>query len=137
MATHLADTSVLARLDDDDVAVRVGPMFLGGRIATCAFVDLEILRTSRHGPAHAEAWFERQLLPRVPFTESSAQRAIEVQGLLADSGRHRSVALEDLLIAALAEQDGLTVLHYDQDFDLIADVTGQPTEWVVGRGTVP
>jgi len=27
------------------------------------------------------------------------------------------------------------VLHYDRDFDLIAEVTGQPVEWVVPYGT--
>jgi len=27
-------------------------------------------------------------------------------------------------------------LHYDADFDLIAGVTGQPTEWIVPRGSV-
>ena len=69
--------------------------------------------------------------------DSCFDRAIDVQGELADQGRHRAVGLEDLLIAAAAEQAGLAVLHYDRDFDLIAEVTGQPTEWVVPPGTVP
>ncbi len=43
----------------------------------------------------------------------------------------------DLLLAATGEFEGLTVLHYDTDLDVIAEVTGQPTEWVVPRGTVP
>lgn len=42
----------------------------------------------------------------------------------------------DLLIAAAAESLGLTVLHYDADFDRIAAVTGQSCEWVVPAGTV-
>jgi len=33
-----------------------------------------------------------------------------------------------LLIAAAAELAGLTVLHLDKDFDLIASITGQPAE---------
>jgi predicted nucleic acid-binding protein len=41
------------------------------------------------------------------------------------------VAIPDLVVAAVAEIAGLKVLHYDHDFDLIADVTGQPMEWVV------
>jgi len=36
----------------------------------------------------------------------------------------------------VAEVEGLTVLHYDGDFDLIAGITGQPTEWVVAAGSV-
>jgi predicted nucleic acid-binding protein len=46
-------------------------------------------------------------------------------------GQHRAVAVPDLLVAAIAEVERLTVLHYDGDFDLIASITGQPTEWVV------
>ena len=47
---------------------------------------------------------------------------------LADRGMHRAPSVPDLLIAAVAERSGLTVLHLDKDFDLIADVTGQPVE---------
>jgi Arc/MetJ family transcription regulator len=35
-----------------------------------------------------------------------------------------------------AEVAGLTVLHYDADFDRVARITGQPVEWVVPRGSV-
>jgi predicted nucleic acid-binding protein len=38
----------------------------------------------------------------------------------------------DVLIAAIAERAGLIVLHQDKDFDLIAEVTGQPTERLNG-----
>jgi len=31
---------------------------------------------------------------------------------------------------ATAEAAGLPVLHYDEDFERIAEVTGQPTEWI-------
>jgi predicted nucleic acid-binding protein len=41
----------------------------------------------------------------------------------------------DLLAAAAAEERGLTMLHYDADFDRIAAVTGQPCEWVVPTGS--
>ncbi len=112
-------------------------MFLGGRIATCAIIDLEVLRAVRNRDEHEEVWFERQLLPRAPIVEATTDRAIEVQGQLCALGRHRGVPITDVIIAAAAELAGLTVLHYDHDFDLIAEVTGQPTEWVVPRGTVP
>lgn len=54
--------------------------------------------------------------------------AMEVQMLLADRGRHRAPSIPDLLIAATAEKAGLTVLAVDKDFDLIAEITGQPVE---------
>lgn len=55
-------------------------------------------------------------------------RAVEVQGMLADRGHHGGPSVPDLLIAAIAELSRLTVLHQDKDFDLIADITGQPME---------
>jgi predicted nucleic acid-binding protein len=137
LATHLADNSALSRVHHADVAARLESMFIAGRIATCGVVDLEVLLSMRNGPAHAEAAAERQLLPRVPVTEAATRRAVEVQGLLARTGRHRGVPPTDLVIAAIAEHNGLTVLHYDADYDLIAEVTGQPVEWVVPRGSVP
>jgi predicted nucleic acid-binding protein len=42
----------------------------------------------------------------------------------------------DLLVAAAAEGEGLIVLHYDADFDRIAAVTGQRSEWVVPAGSI-
>jgi hypothetical protein len=62
-------------------------------------------------------------------------RAFEVQGALAENGLHRTVKLGDLLIAAAAERAQLVVLHYDRDFDRIATITSQPTEWVAPPGT--
>lgn len=53
---------------------------------------------------------------------------MEVQTLLADRGRHRAPSVANLIVAATAELAGLIVLHVDRDFDLIAEVTGQPTE---------
>ncbi len=61
-------------------------------------------------------------------TPAAEDRAVEVLTLLADRGHHRAPAVPDLLIAAIAERAGVVVLHQDQDFDLIAQITGQPTE---------
>ncbi|MFD5427009.1 PIN domain-containing protein [Streptomyces sp. NPDC127084] len=57
--------------------------------------------------------------------------------MLAVKGQHRCASIADVLIAAIAERHGVSVLHYDADFDTIAGVTGQPVEWVVEPGTVP
>ncbi len=71
------------------------------------------------------------LMPIEPLTPLIEARAIDVQQQLADRGHHRAPSIPDLLIAATAELAGLTVLHPDKDFDLIASVTGQPTERVM------
>ena len=137
MAIYLGDKSALARLHHDDVMHRVSALYMSGQIATCGIIDLELLYSARTGADHQAILIDRQFLPRVPCHDSAFDRAIEVQGELADQGRHRGVGIEDLIIAAAAEAAGLTVLHYDDDFDVIAEVTGQPMEWVVAPGTVP
>ncbi len=68
------------------------------------------------------------LLPLEYLTPAIEARAVEVQLLLADRGQHRAPSIPDLLIAATAEKAGLIVLAVDKDFDLIAEVTGQPVE---------
>ena len=71
-------------------------------------------------------------LPVQNLTPAIESRAVEVQGVLAERGHHRAAKIPDLLIAAAAELVGLTVLHVDKDFDLIAAVTGQPIERLTG-----
>ena len=62
-------------------------------------------------------------------------RAVEVLTLLADRGQHRGPVDPGLIIAATAELAGLTVLHLDKDFEIIADVTGRPLERLnIGTG---
>ncbi len=75
-------------------------------------------------------------MPHVAVSDQITERALEVQGMLAARSEHRAVSLPDLLIAACAETAGLSVLHYDADFDRIAELTGQPVQWIVPRGSV-
>jgi len=70
------------------------------------------------------------LMPVEHLTPSIERRALEVQQLLGDRGQHRAPSIPDLLIGATAELTGTVVLAVDKDFDLIADVTGQPVEWL-------
>lgn len=61
-------------------------------------------------------------------TPATEDRAVEVLALLADRGQHRAPSIPDLIVAATAELAGLTVLHLDNDFEIIASITGQPVE---------
>jgi len=117
------------------VEERLAPILEAGEAATCTIIDLEVLYSARNHQDHRRIRRLRELAySRVPLTEEIFQRAIEVQGELAKSGRHR-VPIPDLIIAAAAELNDLVVLHYDADFDRIAEVTRQPVEWVVAKGT--
>jgi predicted nucleic acid-binding protein len=64
-------------------------------------------------------------------TPTAEDRAVEVLALLADRGHHRAPSVPDLIIAATAESAGLTVLHDDKDFELIAEITRQGVERLV------
>ena len=137
MAVYLADKSALTRSETrPEVREVVEPLLLAGRIATCGIVDLELLFSAPDPGTYAELARVLRALPRVPVTDAAVDRALEVQGLLAARSQHRAVPLPDLLVAACAERAGLTVLHYDADFDRIAAVTDQPMQWIVARGTV-
>ncbi|MHB8467931.1 MAG: PIN domain-containing protein [Acidimicrobiales bacterium] len=115
----------------------IEPLLLAGRIATCGIVDLELLYSAPSSATYRDLARALRAMPRVEIVEAIVDRALEVQSLLAARSQHRSVPLPDLLIAACAESAGLTVLHYDADYERISEITGQPTQWVVPRGTVP
>jgi len=135
-AAYLIDKSALARMPLAPVRERLAPILEAGEAATCAVIDLEVLFSARNREEYDRIRHRRALAYHsVPITESILQRAIDVQAELARSGRHR-VPIPDLIIAATAEAAGLTLLHYDHDYDVIAEVTRQPVEWVVKRGTV-
>lgn len=137
MAIYLADKSALTRSDTrPEVRDVVEPLLLAGRIATCGIVDLELLYSAPTPATYRELAGVLRAMPRVPVTDAVVDRALEVQSLLARHSRHRSVPLPDLLIGACAEAAGLTVLHYDSDYERIADLTGQAVQWVVPRGSV-
>lgn len=135
VARYLPDTSVWARLRLPAVHAAFAPLVDRGLVGTCAIVDVEILYSARNADEHDHFRTQRSAFEYFPTTDEIAQRAIEVQGLLARRAEHRSVSIPDLMIAATAERHALTVLHYDGDYDRIAGITGQATEWIVPRGT--
>ncbi|MFP5489089.1 MAG: PIN domain nuclease [Acidimicrobiia bacterium] len=134
---YAIDASVWNRLHRPGVASRVRALVEEGIVSISDQARLEILFSARDGDEHAAMTRELSTLPTTPGGHRVWRRALHVQGLLATQGglHHRSVKIPDLLVAASAEAAGDTVLHYDEDFDHIAAVTGQPTEWVVPRGT--
>lgn len=133
----LIDNSALARLDIPEVASIVVPRIRDGLVGVSIVTELEIgfsARSTAHYRATRESIVDHLLPIALPFRAES--RAREVQAMLVSQGRHRSAGVADLLIAATAEIEGFTVLHYDADFDLVTAVTGQPTEWVLPRGSI-
>jgi predicted nucleic acid-binding protein len=138
VASYIADTSALARLHHPVVAAVLVPLIEAGVVATCGVIEFELGWAAR-----SSAEFDELRADRVAGYEWLAthdedwRRALDVQASLWRGGRMRAVGFPDLLVAAVAERERVAVLHYDGDYDFIAQVTSQPVQWVVPRGTVP
>jgi predicted nucleic acid-binding protein len=129
----LIDKSALVRLgsspDSEDWASRIER----GLVRITTVTRLEVGYSARSG-ADLRAGLREPPVSAMPveyLTPAIEDRAVEVLTVLADRGQHRAPSVPDLIIAATAELAGLTVLHCDKDFDLIASVTGQPAEWLI------
>ncbi len=130
MTGWLVDTSALARLAASTDAGVWADRIDRGLVRITTVARLEVGYSARSGPDLRSAG-RRPPLASMPLeyqTPATEDRAVEVQALLADHGRHRAPSVPDLIVAATAELAGLTILHIDKDFDVIAEVTGQPTE---------
>ncbi|MDQ1420344.1 MAG: hypothetical protein QOJ52_2306 [Acidimicrobiaceae bacterium] len=133
---YLGDTSALARLGQTLVADRLVPLLESGLVARCTPTDLEAGFSSTSPASHRAMRQQRSAWSFVQMTQQTLDRSVAVQDALAERSQQRGAKIADLLIAAAAEAAGLVVLHYDHDFDLIAEITGQPTEWILPAGTV-
>ena len=131
----LLDTSVLTRLREPRVRARVESLALAREAHVCAVTSLEVGSSARNAQEFDGLIAQLREFEQAMITPSDFDRALLTQRSLADRG-HRGRKIPDLLIAAVAQRLGLTVLHYDHDFDLIAECTGQQTEGVVGRGEI-
>jgi hypothetical protein len=108
-----------------------------GEIATCDLVRLELL-AGTDSSQHARRVRDLEALDTCEITRRDWRRAVDVQGALARLGTdmHKGVTPTDLLIAAAAESSGVELLHYDEHFERIRRVTGQPMGWLAPRGTL-
>jgi predicted nucleic acid-binding protein len=138
VASYLADTSALARMHHQAVAAVLAPLIESGVVATCGVIEFELGWATRSSAQLDQLRADRDAgYERLATHDEDWRRALDVQAALWRGGRMRAVGLPDLLIAAVAERESVTVLHYDSDYDFIAQITGQPMRWVVPRGTVP
>ena len=130
MRFWLIDKSALVRLASSTDAAEWATRIERGLVRITTVTRLEVGYSARSGP-DLRAWLRRAPLSSMPveyLTPAIEDRSVEVLTLLADRGQHRAPSVPDLIIAATAELVGLTVLHLDKDFEVIAEITGQPVE---------
>lgn len=130
MTAWLIDKSALARLGSAADTAEWASRIDRGLVRISTVTRLEVGYSARTATDHRTLLTEPPIssMPVEYLTPKIEDRAVELQLALAERGHHRAPSIPDLLIAATAELADLTVLHLDRDFDLIADLTGQPTE---------
>ena len=139
--TDLADTSAWVwsrRAAYPQLREAFDTALVDGQIATCDMVRLELLYSARNGREFTELRQELGALVDCPVGKEQWERALWVYEQLSGRGaaHQRAVKHPDLLIAAAAEAAGVAVLHYDEDYDRIAEITGQPTRWLAPAGSL-
>ena len=130
MSAWLIDTSALVRLASSRDPSQWVSRVERGLVRISTVTRLEAGFSARSSDDFGQIFDNPPIgvMPIEYLTPRAEDRASEVQRALARSGHHRAPSVPDLLVAAIAETVGLTVLHLDKDFDLIASVTGQPVE---------
>jgi predicted nucleic acid-binding protein len=130
-ALYLMDTSAMFRILQSELRKAWSDQLAAGVIAICPIVELEFLYSARSLADRLEKQrLLHDLFGWVPMHDGAYQRAGEVQQLLTEAGAHWSAGPVDLLIAATAERERLTVLCDDRDYQAVAAVTGQPVKLV-------
>jgi predicted nucleic acid-binding protein len=130
-ALYLIDTSGLFRIFQSELRKVWSDQLAAGVIAICPIVELEFLFSARSLADRLEKQrLLRDVFGWVPLRDASYERASQVQQLLTETGAHRSAGPVDLLIAATAEYERLTILCDDRDYQTVANVTGQLVKFI-------
>ena len=139
----LLDNSAWARAMDGRLAgaprKRFDAALTAGELWSCPPTLLEMLYSARDDRQFTAIKGELGALLHAPLTAEAAARAVSAQAeLAATPGVSHRVKPVDLLIAALAASAELGVLHYDRDYDAIAEHTSLefPSVWVAPRGSI-
>lgn len=110
----------------------------GDRMRISPAARLEILIAARNGKSFDELAQDLSLLRAVPLTPPVQRAAEDAMRLLAhrSAGAHR-VTIVDYLIAASAQESGAAVIHYDRDYDLLAEIMSFESVWLASPGSIP
>jgi predicted nucleic acid-binding protein len=131
--THLLDKSAWVQAQySRDAARRIADLIRRGDLSLCTITVLEILYSARNSSEYDQDYARLSTMPWCDL--ANPRRAATLQHELARRGWHRT-PLPDVIIAATAAEHGLTVLHYDSDFERLSEVCGAGHEWVIARAS--
>lgn len=127
------DTSAWGRQARPEVTGRWRATLDADALAACPAASLEILRGARDEGEFEQLAAAVAALRQAPVTASACQAALAASAAL--RGQRRLPAV-DYLIAAAAAERGFGVLHYDRDYDVLAEVLGFRSVWIAGPGSL-
>ncbi len=137
----LLDNSAWARLLGGFVsaarAERIAEWMDRGELAVCLPFLLEGGYSARSAADRKALMARLTGLERIAIDGEVERLALQAQRELAEVGHHR-LAPADVVIAACAHRAEAGVLHYDGDYDLLAQHTSLEfdSEWLVPPGTL-
>jgi predicted nucleic acid-binding protein len=117
----LADKSAWQRAGHPTVRDDWADALRSERIVVCLPVRYELLYSARNASSFEELEARLAALRDVAVNAAVQRAGLGAMRELARVGRHR-IPLPDLLIAAAAQEHGLTVLHQDRHFDTLQQV---------------
>jgi hypothetical protein len=136
LSGYLLDTSVVHRLHRPTVRAAVDSRGVERLLYRCAIVEMEVLRSATSPKDYKTRQASIRGYADLPVSADVMMLALDSQARLAEKSQHRGISLADMIVAACAATHDAAVLHYDEDYDRIAEVTGQQVEWVVPAGSV-
>lgn len=128
---------LVARVVPDDRAGTIAEWFRRRELAVCLPFTLEAGYSARSMADHKTLMDRFDKLPRVAIDEEVERMALQAQRELAEIGHHR-LAPMDVIIAACAHRAEMGVLHYDRDYDVLAEHTDLTfeSEWLAPPGSL-
>lgn len=133
----LIDTSAFSRAQHPQVRELWAQALHADRLRIAPAIRLEILLSARDGKTFDELAEELSMLRGAPLTAKIANAAQDAMRTLAhrSHGAHR-IPIVDYLLAAAAQETGAAVLHYDRDYDTLAEVMGFESTWLAPPGSM-
>jgi predicted nucleic acid-binding protein len=107
-----------------------------GLVLVCDLVILELTRLAPNERRAREIADRLAAFEALPMPAELWSRSRETQLALAASGDHRRVPPADLLLASTAEAAGVSLIHYDRDYERIAAVGELRQQWLVPDGAL-
>jgi len=134
----VVDTSAWSRAGRPEIRQDWQKAVNADRLRISPAARLEILRTPRSGTQFDELAEELSALRAAPLTPGIIRTAEDAMRTLAhrSSGAQR-LPLVDYLLGATAEHTVSAVLHYDHDFDTLAEIMSFESIWLAPRGSLP